>query len=191
MSFRKGAVADVLWFMAIAVVFIIIARTQLEFSNTATIDTYVKNIVNAEATRFVSSISGYSTNTSTLNMYNSAGVKRNVGSESDLASALNSDSASANGIKNRAKKIMIDNIKAAFANNINLKTKTKGVADSDVVVEMVDRTGKSTIVTVTLNYTVVSSSYQGKTGGFVQNSGMEIPRKVIVTRVIENPLRFK
>lgn len=191
MKFRKGAVADVLWFMSIVVIFIIVMRTQLEFSNTATIDAYVKNIVNTEATRFVSSITGYSKSSDSCNMYNSKGDKREFGSSSDMAVSLSDDDATANGIFNKAKAIMIENIKNEFNDNENLKTRTTGIDDSSVSITMSEPTGKSTVITITISYTVVNSSYNPKDGGFVEQSEMTIPRKVIVTRTIENPLRFK
>lgn len=191
MKFRKASVANVLWFIAITTIFIIVTRMQLEFSNTATIDTYAKNIVNAEATRFVNSIAGFSLDSSTCNMYNSNGEKRPLGSPSEKASSLNSNTASAYGIVNKAKEDMINAIKNEFESNYNLKTRTKGVNEANIKVSMSDKTGKSTIVTVSLEYTVVGSGYEGKTGGLFQLNQMEIPRKVVVTRTIENPLRFR
>lgn len=191
MKFRKGTVADVLWFISIVMIFIIVMRNQLEFSNTATIDTYVKNIVNTEATRFVSSVTGYSKNSADCNMYNSKGDKREFGSSSDMAVSLNDDSATANGIFNKAKAIMIENIKNEFNNNENLKTRTTGIEESNISITMSEPTGRSTVVTVTIRYTVVGGSYKAKNGGFVEQSKMTIPRKVVVTRTIENPLRFK
>lgn len=191
MKFRKGAVADVLWFISIVMIFIIVTRNRLEFSNTATIDAYVKNIANTEITRFVSSITGYSTSSDSCNMYNSKGDKREFGSSSDMASSLNDDNATANGIFNKAKAIMIENIKNEFNNNQNLKTRTTGVEASNVYITMSEPTGRSTVVTVTVRFTVVGGSYTAKDGGFVEQSKMTIPRKVVVTRTIENPLRFK
>lgn len=192
MRFRKGAVADVLWFIALTTIFIIVTRSQLEFSNTATIDTYAKNIVNSEVTSFVNVITGFSKHSTTLNMYNSKGVKRQLGNSSEVASSLDSDTATAYGIVNLAKKNMIQNIKNEFDNNYNLKTRTKGIDDSNINVEIIDNSGdKSAMVTVTLSYTVVGSNYEGKSGGLFQESKMEIDRKVIVTRTIENPLRFR
>lgn len=176
MKYRKGAVADVIWFIAIITVFIIVMRMQLEYSNTATIDSYAKNIVNTEVTRFVSSISGYAVNSDDCNMYDEDGNKK-------------SDREAMYTLSN-AKNNMIANIREEFANNINLNTRTNGVSDSDVKVYMKEKTGKSTIVTVTVSYTVVGSNYDGKSG-ITSISNFEIPRKVVVTRIIENPLRFK
>lgn len=192
MKFRKGAVADVLWFIALTTIFIIVTRSQLEFSNTATIDTYAKNIINTEVTSFVNVITGFSKYSTTLNMYNSKGVKRELGNSSEIASSLDSETATAYGIVNLAKNNMIQNINNEFENNYNLKTRTKGIDDSNVNVEIIDNPGdKSAMVTVTVSYTVVGSNYEGKSGGLFQESKMEIPRKVIVTRTIENPLRFR
>ena len=192
MKFRKGAVADVLWFIALTTIFIIVTRSQLEFSNTATIDTYAKNIVNSEVTSFVNVITGFSKHSTTLNMYNSKGVKRQLGNSSEVASSLDSDTATAYGIVNLAKNNMIQNIKNEFENNYNLKTRTKGIDESNINVEIIDNPGdKSAMVTVTVSYTVVGSNYESKNGGLFQESKMEIPRKVIVTRTIENPLRFR
>lgn len=176
MKYRKGAVADVLWFIGLIGMFIIVMRMQLEYSNTATIDAYVKNIVNTEATRFVSSIAGYSSNSATLNMYDESGNKLT--------------SAQANSKVNSAKADMISNIRSEFTYNTNLASRTKGIEDSNVSVVFKDRTSKSTIVTITVRYTVVGKSYDGE-NGITKISNMEIPRKVVVTRVIENPMRFK
>ena len=85
---------------------------------------------------------------------------------------------------------MIKNIQDEFASNTNLSTRTKGISASDIKVSMREKTGKSTIVTVTVNYTVVGSNYNGESG-ITSISNFEIPRKVVVTRTIENPLRFK
>lgn len=191
MKLRKASGVDILWFIALLTVFVIVARTQLEFYSTATVDTYVKNIVNAEATSFVNSIAGFSLNNATCNMYNSNGIKRNLGSSSDMATSLNSDSATAYGIVNKAKETMIDSIRNEFDSNPTLKSRTNGVINSNVNVTMTDKTGKSTIVTVTFKYTVTNNSYSGKSGGLFQLDKLEIPRKVVVTRVIENPLRFR
>lgn len=192
MKFRKGAVADVLWFIALTTIFIIVTRSQLEFSNTATIDTYAKNIINTEVTSFVNVITGFSKYSTTLNMYNSKGVKRELGNSSEIASSLDSETATAYGIVNLAKNNMIQNIKNEFENNYNLKTRTKGIDESNINVEIIDNPGdKSAMVTVTVSYTVVGSNYESKNGGLFQESKMEIPRKVIVTRTIENPLRFR
>lgn len=191
MKLRKASGVDILWFTALLTVFVIVARTQLEFYSTATVDTYVKNIVNAEATSFVNSIAGFSLNNSTCNMYDSNGNKRQLGNSGDLAPSLNSTPATAYGIVNRAKQIMIDSIRDEFNSNPTLTSRTNGVQDSNIDVTMVDRTGKSTIVTVTLRYTVTNNSYSGKPGGIFKLDRLEIPRKVVVTRVIENPLRFR
>lgn len=191
MKLRKASGVDILWFTALLTVFIIVARTQLEFYSTATVDTYVKNIVNAEATTFVNSIAGFSTNGATLNMYDSNGNKRALGSPSDLASSINSTPATAYGIVNRAKQNMIDAIKNEFLSNPTLVSKTSGVSNSSIDVSMTDKTGKSTIVTVTFTYTVTNKSYSGKEGGLFKLDSLEIPRKVVVTRTIENPLRFR
>lgn len=192
MKFRKGAVADVLWFIALTTIFIIVTRSQLEFSNTATIDTYAKNIINTEVTSFVNVITGFSKYSTTLNMYNSKGFKRELGNSSEIASSLDSETATAYGIVNLAKNNMIQNIKNEFENNYNLKTRTKGIDESNINVEIIDNPGdKSAMVTVTVSYTVVGSNYESKNGGLFQESKMEIPRKVIVTRTIENPLRFR
>lgn len=176
MKYRKGAVADVLWFIAVITIFIIVMRMQLEYSNTATIDSYAKNIVNTEVTRFVSSIAGYAAEPSDRNMYDEDGNKK-----SDI-DAMNTVSSAINK--------MIKNIQDEFASNTNLSTRTKGISASDIKVSMREKTGKSTIVTVTVNYTVVGSNYNGESG-ITSISNFEIPRKVVVTRTIENPLRFK
>lgn len=176
MKYRKGAVADVIWFIAIITVFIIVMRMQLEYSNTATIDSYAKNIVNSEVTRFVSSISGYAVNPTDLNMYDEAGNKKSNREAIDTVAT--------------AKNNMIKNIQDAFKSNTNLSTRTKGVTTNDVEVAMKEKTGKSTIVTVTVKYVVIGSNYDGKSG-VTSMSNFEIPRKVVVTRIIENPLRFK
>ena len=176
MKYRKGSVTDVIWFIAVITIFIIVMRMQLEYSNTATIDSYAKNIVNTEVTRFVSSISGYSVNSANCNMYDTDGNKK-------------SDREAMNTVSD-AKNNMIKHIQDEFASNINLNTRTKGISANDVKVSMKDRTGKSTIVTVTVSYTVVGSNYDGKSG-ITSMSNFEIPRKVVVTRIIENPLRFK
>lgn len=176
MKYRKGSVADVLWFIAIITVFIIVMRMQLEYSNTATIDSYAKNIVNTEVTRFVSSIAGYAAEPSDRNMYNEDGDKKSDSeAEETVSNAINT---------------MVKNIQDEFADNVNLSTRTKGISASDVKVEMKEKTGKSTIVTVTVSYTVVGSNYNGESG-ITNISNFEIPRKVVVTRTIENPLRFK
>lgn len=176
MKYRKGSVTDVIWFIAVITMFIIVMRMQLEYSNIATIDSYAKNIVNTEATRFVSSIAGYAVNSTDCNMYDEAGNKKSY------SEAMNTVS--------NAKNNMINNIQDEFANNTNLSTRTKGISASNVDVSMKEKTGKSTIVTVTVRYTVVGSNYDGKSG-VTSMSNFEIPRKVVVTRIIENPLRFK
>lgn len=176
MKYRKGSVADVLWFVAVITIFIIVMRMQLEYSNTATIDSYAKNIVNTEVTKFVSSISGYATESTHRNMYNEDGNKK-------------SDREAEKTVSD-AKDTMIKNIQYEFAANTNLSTRTKGISSSDVKVDMKEKTGKSTIVTVTVSYTVVGSNYNGESG-ITSMSNFEIPRKVVVTRTIENPLRFK
>lgn len=191
MKLRKASGVDILWFIALLTVFIVVARTQLEFYSTATVDTYVKNIVNAEATTFVNSISGFSTNSATCNMYDSNGEKRTLGDSSDLAPSVNSTPATAYGIVNRAKQNMIDSIKNEFNSNPTLLSRVDGISDSNVEVTMTDKTGKSTIVTVTLRYTVTNNSYSGKQGGLFKLDKLQIPRKVVVTRTIENPLRFR
>lgn len=176
MKYRKASVADILWFTGLVSVFIIVMIMQLEFSNTATIDAYVKNIVNTEATRFVSSIAGYSLDSGSLNMYDDSGNK--------LTSSQAIDKI------NVAKNTMISNIRGEFSANTNLSTRTKGIVNSDVNVSFVDRTNKSTIVTITVKYTIISSIADGDSG-ITNISDIEIPRKVVVTRVIENPMRFK
>lgn len=191
MKFRKAQIADVLWGIAILTVFMVVIQTQLEFSNVATIDAYAKNIVNTEATRFVSSIAGYSKSRASCNMYNSRGDKRDYGSTSDIASSLKDDTASATGIFNKAKDIMIRNIQEEFANNVNLSTRTTGIDASNVSISLSEPTGKSTIVTVTVTYNVTGKHYKGKDGGYVEKTDMSVQRKVVVTRTIENPMRFK
>lgn len=191
MKLRKASGIDILWFIALLTVFIIVARTQLEFYSTATVDTYVKNIVNAETTVFVNSISGFSTNSASCNMYDSNGNKRTLGSPSDIAPSVNSTSATAYGIVNRAKLNMLDAIRSEFNSNSTLKSRVENIADSNLEVTMTDKTGKSTIVTVTLRYTVTNNSYSGKEGGLFKLDRLQIPRKVVVTRTVENPLRFR
>lgn len=191
MKLRKASGVDILWFTALLTVFIIVARTQLEFYSTATIDTYVKNIVNSEVTTFVNSIAGFSPSGTALNMYDSNGNKRALGSPSDMASSVNSTPATAYGIFNRAKQNMIDSIQEEFVNNPTLTSRTSGVSNSNIDISMVDKTGRSTIVTVTFRYTVTNKAYSGKQGGLFKLDKLEIPRKVVVTRTIENPLRFR
>lgn len=191
MKLRKASGVDILWFTALLTVFVIVARTQLEFYSTATIDTYVKNIVNAEATAFVNSIAGFSQNSSTCNMYNTKGEKRSFGSSHEIAPDINNDYASAYAIFNRAKQDMINAIKSEFSSNSTISLKTNTITDSNFNVTLKDTTGRSTIVTVTLRYTVTNNSYNGKSGGLFKLDKLEIPRKVVVTRTIENPLRFR
>ncbi|MGU8833484.1 hypothetical protein ACSW8S_19245 (plasmid) [Clostridium perfringens] len=198
MRFKEGAIADVLWLIFLTVIFIVVMNMQMSFSSTATIDAYAKNIVNEEATRFVTNINGYSTKSENVNMYNSKGKKREFGSENDRpAKGLFEDEASANSIVNFAKKDMKESIIRAFANNSTLKSRTKssvsnsrGITEEDISVEFTEKS-KSTLVKIEVAYKVVAGSYTEKKGGFVDKTSLEIPRKVVITRSIENPLRFK
>ena len=197
MKFKQGSLANVLWLMFLLLISIIVMMISLSFSSLPTIDSYVKNIINEEVSRFVSSISGYSTTSSNCNMYNSLGQKRQFGAITDAAaSSFASDTATANSIVNLAKDTLVSNITDAFTKNSTLKTKTLSstsnsmINSNDITVKFTENNA-STLVTITLNYKVKLLSYENKVGGFLNKSIVEIPRKVIVTRNIENPLRFK
>ena len=189
LKLKKATVSDVLMFITVVLVFVVITINTLQFSSTATIDTYVKNIVNTETTRMASNLAGFSKESGSLNMYNSNGIKRSLGYPNEAAaSSLTDETASAYAILNKVKLNADASIRKAFEENPTLNSKTENIK---IYFELKDRTRKSTLITVTVTYDIVVDDVEGKEGGLFAKESEIIPRKAVSVRTIENPFRFK
>lgn len=194
---KKGAMTDVLWLMFILIIFIIFFNMEMSVSSVPTIDSYAKNIVNKCTNTLATNITGYSTNPNFVNMYKPDGTKREFGNSTDLpATSLYDADASANAIVNYSVKNMKNSIINEFLNNPTLRDTTKSfsgegtIQEDDIIVDFIENEN-STLINVTLNYCVSMKNYDNKVGGFAKANTTKVPRKVVVTRNIENPLRFK
>lgn len=134
--FKKSAITDVLWLMALLLIFCVVFILEMQFSSTQTIDSYAKDIVNREVTRFASNSNGFSSDISKNNMYSLSGtgtpVKRLFGLSSNLpkgqdvsslinsvqsANSLTDTNATAMGIMKLNLNQMKDRIQLSFGDN--------------------------------------------------------------------------
>ena len=190
MTFRKGALADVMWLMVLMVCGVILMFMMMSFSSVPTIDSYVENILDEEISVFTNSISGYSANSSYCMMFNSKGVKRDFGSvSSSSASSPTSNSATSNQVVNYSKNVLKENVMNAFASNKTLVANTT-LSKDDIVINFKEN-ARSTMVTVVIKYKVNILGFGGRSGGFVEQKSFSIPRKAVATRTVENIYRFR
>lgn len=182
MRYRKGAISDVLWLMVFLTCGLVLLLMQMSLHSTATIDAYVKNIVNEQVSVFSANMAGYSESSSLCNMYNESGRKLDNSQVFD-------------------KKTECENkLKAAITNDINqIYNKEPGKPFDDTIrLDSIDisytKSDKLTYVEVTVSYKVNISIFEGRQGGFLKKTNTRdnggISRKVSVTRPIENISAF-